>query len=118
MDDALSELGKHRQPIGDSVSDSLRIGSYVLDNDFRHPAVVAREAASLDLLSEGRLELGLGFGWVESDYSQTGIPFDPRGVVPQPPVEKCAEDVAWWNIFNLPFSPLHLTRRSLAVMAT
>jgi probable F420-dependent oxidoreductase len=59
---------------------SLRIGSFVLDNDFRHPAVVAREAASLDLLSEGRFELGLGAGWVESDYTQTGIPFDPPGV--------------------------------------
>ncbi len=59
---------------------SLRIGSYVLDNDFRHPAVLAREAASLDLLSEGRLELGLGAGWVESDYTQIGISFDPPGV--------------------------------------
>jgi probable F420-dependent oxidoreductase len=59
---------------------SLRIGSYVFDNDFRHPAVVAREAASLDLLSEGRFELGLGAGWVESDYTQTGIPFDPPAV--------------------------------------
>ena len=59
---------------------SLRIGSYVFDNDFRHPAVVAREAASLDLLSEGRFELGLGAGWVEADYTQTGLPFDPPGV--------------------------------------
>jgi probable F420-dependent oxidoreductase len=59
---------------------SLRIGSYVFDNDFRHPAVLAREAATLDLLSEGRFELGLGAGWLESDYTQTGIRFDPPGV--------------------------------------
>jgi probable F420-dependent oxidoreductase len=58
---------------------SLRIGSLVFDNDYRHPAVLAKEAATLDLLSEGRLEFGLGAGWMVSDYEQTGIPYDPPG---------------------------------------
>jgi probable F420-dependent oxidoreductase len=58
----------------------LRVGTFVLDNDYRHPAVLAREAATLDLLSEGRFELGIGAGWLEPDYQQSGIPFDLPGV--------------------------------------
>jgi probable F420-dependent oxidoreductase len=57
----------------------LRIGSLVFDNDYRHPVVLAKEAATLDVLSEGRLDFGLGAGWMASDYEQTGIPLDPPG---------------------------------------
>jgi probable F420-dependent oxidoreductase len=56
---------------------SLRIGTIVLDNDFRHPAALAKEAATIDLLTEGRFELGIGAGWMEADYRQSGLPFDP-----------------------------------------
>jgi probable F420-dependent oxidoreductase len=59
---------------------TLRVGSLVFDNDYRHPVVLAKEAATLDLLSEGRLDFGLGAGWQVSDYEQTGIPFDPPGI--------------------------------------
>ena len=59
---------------------TLRIGTMVIDNDFRHPALVAADAATLDLLSEGRFELGLGAGWLAEDYTRTGIPFDRPGV--------------------------------------
>lgn len=59
---------------------TLRIGSFVFDNDFRHPALLAKAAASLDVLSDGRLELGLGAGWLKEEYDQTGIPFDAAGV--------------------------------------
>ncbi len=55
---------------------TLRIAPMVFSNDYRHPAVLAKEAATLDLLSEGRLELGLGAGWKAIDYEYTGIPFD------------------------------------------
>ena len=58
---------------------TLRIGSLVFDNDYRHPVALAKEAATLDLLSDGRLEFGLGAGWMTSDYEQTGIPLDPPG---------------------------------------
>ena len=55
------------------------MGSYVLGNDFYHPAVLAREAATIDLLTDGRLELGLGTGYYSMDYTQTGIPLaSPR----------------------------------------
>ena len=59
---------------------SLRVGSLVLGNDYRHPVVLARDAATLDLLSEGRLELGIGAGWMTVDYEKAGIPLDPPGV--------------------------------------
>jgi probable F420-dependent oxidoreductase len=54
----------------------LRVGSLVFDNDYRHPVVLAKEAATLDLLSDGRFDLGLGAGWMASDYEQAGIPYD------------------------------------------
>jgi probable F420-dependent oxidoreductase len=61
------------------VTSRLRLGTIVLDNDFRHPAVLAKEAATVDVLTGGRLELGLGAGWLLPDYQQTGLPFDPPG---------------------------------------
>lgn len=59
---------------------TLRIGSLVFDNDYRHPVVLAKEAATLDLLSGGRLDFGLGAGWLTSDYEKAGIPLDSAGV--------------------------------------
>ena len=58
----------------------VRVGTYVIGNDFRHPALLAQEAATLDLLSEGRLELGIGTGYLEYDYAATGILLDPPGL--------------------------------------
>jgi len=61
--------------VADATS-TLRITTSVLANDFRHPALLAKEAATLDLLSEGRFELGIGAGWNRDDYLQTGLVFD------------------------------------------
>lgn len=72
-----------------AATTSLRIGTLVLDNDFRNPLITAREAATLDVLSNGRFELGLGAGWHDRDYQSLGIPFD-RGRVR---VERLAEAV-------------------------
>ena len=58
----------------------LRVGTLVFDNDYRHPVLLAKEAATLDVLSGGRLELGLGAGWLRSEYDQAGIAYDPPGV--------------------------------------
>lgn len=63
-----------------AITERIRIGPFVLANDFRHPAVLAKEAATLDLLSDGRLEVGIGAGWLRSEYEATGIPFDRAGV--------------------------------------
>ena len=61
------------------VSDRLRLGVMVLNNDFHHPALLARDLATLDLLSEGRVEVGIGAGHAEPEYDRAGLPFDPPG---------------------------------------
>src|SRR5215204_3254619 len=58
-----------------AVTSRIRLGTLVLDNDFRHPAAMAKEAATVDVLSGGRLELGLGAGWMLPDYAKTGIEY-------------------------------------------
>ncbi len=58
----------------------LRVGTLVHDNDYKHPVVLAKELATVDLLSGGRLEVGLGAGWMKSDYDQSGIPMESPGV--------------------------------------
>src|SRR5205085_8086460 len=58
------------------ATSSLRIGSIVFDNDFRHPALLAKEIATLDLLSGGRFELGIGAGWHRAEYEQVGLLFE------------------------------------------
>ena len=68
----------------------LRVGTLVLNNDFRHPVLVAREAATLDVLSEGRFELGLGAGYVKAEYDEAGLRFD-RGALR---VERLGEAVS------------------------
>jgi probable F420-dependent oxidoreductase len=62
-----------------SATSRLRLGTFVLDNDFRHPAATAKEAATVDVLTGGRLELGIGAGWNRSDYTKTGLTFEPAG---------------------------------------
>ena len=63
-----------------TVTQKLRVGTLVIDNDFRNPTVFARECATVDVLTNGRFELGIGAGWLDRDYQSTGIPFD-RGRV-------------------------------------
>jgi len=72
-----------------AATTSLRVGTNVLNNIFRHPVLVAREAATADLLSDGRFELGLGAGHMRSENDQAGLPFE-RGRVR---VERLAEAV-------------------------
>lgn len=81
-----------REPFGDQfapmialmaaadATKTLRVGNLVLDNDYRHPVVLAKEAATLDLLSGGRFELGIGAGWLKAEYEQAGMSFDAAGV--------------------------------------
>jgi probable F420-dependent oxidoreductase len=59
---------------------SLRVGALVFDNDYKHPVVLAKEMATIDVLSGGRVEFGLGAGWMNTDYEQSGIPKDRDGV--------------------------------------
>jgi alkanesulfonate monooxygenase SsuD/methylene tetrahydromethanopterin reductase-like flavin-dependent oxidoreductase (luciferase family) len=81
-----------REPFGDQLAPmvalaaaagatrTLRVGTLVLDSDWRHPVLLAKEAATLDLLSGGRFELGIGAGWLGEEYRRAGMPFDAPGV--------------------------------------
>ena len=62
------------------VTHRLRIGTLVLSNDYRHPVTLAKEIATLDVLSNGRVELGLGAGFAQAEYDKAGIRFDAPGV--------------------------------------
>lgn len=59
-----------------AMTERVRVGTLVLNNDFRHPGVLAQEVASADLLSDGRVELGLGAGHMRAEYEAIGVPFD------------------------------------------
>ena len=59
------------------ATERLRIGTFVLNNDLRHPAVLAQDLATLDVLSRGRLEIGIGGGWNRSEYEAAGLAFEP-----------------------------------------
>lgn len=61
------------------VTTRLRVGTFVLNNDLRHPAVLAQELATIDQLSGGRLEIGIGAGWNRPEYESAGIPFESPG---------------------------------------
>ena len=86
---------------------TLRVGTLVLDNDFRHPVLVAKEAATLDIASDGRFEFGMGAGWMTTDYDQSGIPMDRPSVR----VARLAESLeimrAMWETGSATFSGEH-----------
>ncbi len=63
-----------------AATKTLRVGSLVLCNDYRHPVLLAKEAATLDLLSGGRVELGLGAGFSRPEYEAAGLPYDAPGI--------------------------------------
>jgi probable F420-dependent oxidoreductase len=76
---------------------TLRVGSLVFGNDYRHPVVLAKEVATLDLFSEGRVEFGLGAGWMTSDYEQSGIEADTAGTRISRMAESLAVLKALWS---------------------
>lgn len=63
-----------------AATSTVRIGALVFDNDYRHPGVVAKEMATLDIVSEGRVEFGIGAGWLRSDYDEMGLAYDAPAV--------------------------------------
>ncbi|MDH3682817.1 MAG: TIGR03621 family F420-dependent LLM class oxidoreductase [Acidimicrobiia bacterium] len=62
------------------ATSTLRVGSLVFGNDYRHPVVLAKEIATLDVLSGGRVEFGIGAGWMRTDYEKAGMAYDQPGV--------------------------------------
>jgi probable F420-dependent oxidoreductase len=88
---------------------ALRVGSLVFDNDYRHPVVLAKEIATLDLASEGRVEFGIGAGWLTTDYNESGIPLDPAGVRVARMVEGLTVMKGLWSSEKFSFSGEHYT---------
>lgn len=91
----------------------LRIGSSVLANDFRHPVVLAKEIATLDVVSGGRVELGLGTGWKQAEYEEMGLVFDAAGRR----IDRLAEAIAilrgFWSGERFDFAGAHYSIRSV-----
>ncbi|MGI9600676.1 MAG: TIGR03621 family F420-dependent LLM class oxidoreductase, partial [Acidimicrobiales bacterium] len=73
-----------------AATTDLRVGTLVFGNDYRHPVVLAKELATIDVLSNGRLEVGLGAGWMRTDYEQAGLPYDRPGLR----IERLVESIA------------------------
>jgi len=92
-----------------AVTESLRIGTLVFANDFRHPAVLAKETATLDLLSDGRLEVGVGAGWMTEDYTWTGIAHDRAGLRIDRMIESIAVLRGLWGADAFSFEGEHYT---------
>jgi probable F420-dependent oxidoreductase len=94
------------------ATSTLSVGSLLLDNDFRHPVVLAKEIATLGLAAEGRVEVGLGAGWLRSDYEPAGIDFDDARVR----VDRLAESLtimkALWSEGEATFAGSHYTVRA------
>ena len=63
-----------------AATERLRVGTFVFNNDLRHPAVLAQELATLDVLSGGRVIVGIGAGWNRREYDAIGLPFDVVGI--------------------------------------
>lgn len=72
-----------------AATKDLRVGSLVYNNDFRHPALLSQEVATVDLLTGGRFDFGIGAGWLKEEYEAAGISFDAGGVR----VERLAESL-------------------------
>ena len=79
------------------ATSTLRVGSLVFGNDYWHPIVLGKEIATLDLFSEGRVEFGLGAGWMTTDYEQSGIAADAAGIRISRMAESLAVMKALWS---------------------
>ncbi|HJW23013.1 MAG TPA: LLM class flavin-dependent oxidoreductase, partial [Candidatus Limnocylindrales bacterium] len=78
-------LGRQYSPLpalaaAAAVTTTLHVAPYVAANDYRHPLMLARELATIDVLSAGRVEIGIGAGWRIADYRQLGLAYDPPPV--------------------------------------
>jgi probable F420-dependent oxidoreductase len=88
---------------------TLRVCALVLDNDYKHPAIVAKEVATMDVLSDGRSDLGIGAGWMKTDYDALGLPYDRAGVRVDRLEEALAVVKGCWAPGPFSFSGEHYT---------
>src|SRR5687768_11496172 len=95
--------------IAAEATSTLNVGALVFDNDYRHPVVLAKEIATLDLASEGRVEFGIGAGWMKSDYDESGLAYDRPGVRIDRMVEGLAVMKQLWRDGKATFEGEHYT---------
>ncbi len=88
---------------------SLKVGALVYDNDYRHPVTLARDIAAMDLFSEGRIEFGIGAGWMTTDYEQSGIVLDRPGLRIDRMIEAIECMKRLWTDDRASFSGTHYT---------
>jgi probable F420-dependent oxidoreductase len=93
------------------ATSTLHVGSGVLNNDLRNPVVLAKEIATLGLAAEGRVEVGLGAGWLRSDYEEAGIEYDAPAVRVQRLAESLAVMKTLWSEGKATFAGTHYTVR-------
>ncbi len=98
--------------IAAEATETLNVGALVFDNDYRHPVVLAKQMATLDLATEGRLEVGIGAGWMTSDYVESGIPHDTPGVRISRMEEAITILKALWRDGTCTFEGKHYTLKS------
>jgi len=112
-------FGKQWDPVASLAAaavatERLVVGSLVYDVDYRHPVVLAKAAATIQLISGGRHEFGIGAGWMESDYREAGIAFDRAGVR----IERLAEALeiirSMWTQRRTSFDGVHYQVREIA----
>ena len=100
-----------------AVTESLRVGTLVYDVDYRHPVISAKQAATIQLLSGGRHEFGLGAGWMETDYVEAGMSYDRIGLR----IERLDEALqichAMWTQEKTSFEGKHYSLREIAQAA-
>jgi len=100
-----------------AVTESLKVGTLVYDVDYRHPVVFAKQAATIQLLSAGRHEFGLGAGWMQTDYDEAGMPYDRIGLR----IERLDEALqicrAMWTQEKTSFEGRHYTIQDIAQAA-
>lgn len=100
-----------------AVTTRLKVGALVYDVDYRHPVIHAKQAATLQLLSGGRHEFGLGAGWMETDYREAGIPYERPGVRIERLEEAIAIARAMWTQEKTSFRGKHYTITDIAQAA-
>jgi probable F420-dependent oxidoreductase len=97
-----------------AVTSRLKVGTLVYDVDYRHPVVFAKAAATLHQMSGGRHEFGIGAGWMESDYLEAGLPYDPPGVRIARLEEALQVIVSMWENERTSFEGEHYQIREIA----
>lgn len=97
-----------------AATSRLKVGTLVYDVDYRHPVVFAKAAATLHQMSGGRHEFGIGAGWMESDYLEAGLPYDPPGVRIARLEEALQIIVSMWENERTSFEGEHYQIREIA----